>query len=265
VHRGREYPQLSACFTLASQVARARVYFHAEGVPEWYYVEMKSAIPCYQAALLRPSKRLAEQKKRLEYYVEVTSRKMELARTPQFDPLIVASAGECPKDMPVAPFASAAPAAVFPSLPAGFVAGGISTAAIVGAGVALAGGTGAVLAWQWPRFDEAHHHRATGNVHAKRSSDALTGCVADTSTRADPYTYTYTHTCTRTNTCTCTGLGPFTQCDPDPRTHADANLDADTPDPVQPEPDQTVGSGRPRPRDGRQGPAQVRDAVSHQP
>ena len=113
-----KYPQLSACFTPASQVARARVYFHAEGVRDWYYVEMKSEALCYAAALLRPSKKLAEQKKRLEYYVEVTSRRMEVGRTAQFDPMVVLSAGECRKDTPAAPFASAAPTAVFPSVPA---------------------------------------------------------------------------------------------------------------------------------------------------
>src|SRR5229473_4943734 len=48
-----KYPRLSACFKPSSQVARARVYFHAEGVRDWYYVEMKSAVPCYEAALLR--------------------------------------------------------------------------------------------------------------------------------------------------------------------------------------------------------------------
>jgi len=84
-----KYPQLRACFRPTSQVARARVYFHVEGVRDWYYVEMKSSVPCYEAALLRPSRKLAEQKKRLEYYVEVTSRKMEVGRTSQFDPMIV--------------------------------------------------------------------------------------------------------------------------------------------------------------------------------
>ena len=40
------YPLLPACFRPNDQVARGRVYFKAEGQTSWYFVEMKSSLPC---------------------------------------------------------------------------------------------------------------------------------------------------------------------------------------------------------------------------
>jgi hypothetical protein len=60
----------------------------------------------------------------------------------------VRSAQECKKNVPVAPFLNNATVAVFPSVPAGFVGGGIGTAAvvgIVGAGAAAVGTTAVVV------------------------------------------------------------------------------------------------------------------------
>jgi len=45
---------------------------------------------------------------------------------------VVKSAQECKKNVPVAPFLNNATVAVFPAVPAGFVGGGIGTAAVVG-------------------------------------------------------------------------------------------------------------------------------------
>jgi PKD domain-containing protein len=136
-----KYPKMNACFTPASTVARSRVYFRPEGVPSWYYVDMKSDQPCFAGTLPKPGKKLVG--KKIEYYVEAQNKAFEPARTAEFDPIVVRSAQECKKNVPVAPFLNNATVAVFPSVPAGFVgAGGIGTAAvvgIVGAGAAAAG------------------------------------------------------------------------------------------------------------------------------
>jgi hypothetical protein len=141
-----KYPKMNACFSPAADLARSRVYFRPEGVPSWYYVEMKSEQPCFTGTLPKPGKKLVG--KKIEYYVEAQNKAFEPARTAEFDPIVVKSAQECKKNVPVAPFLNNATVAVFPSVPAGFVGGGIGTAAvvgIVGAGAAAAG-TAAVVA-----------------------------------------------------------------------------------------------------------------------
>jgi PKD domain-containing protein len=135
-----KYPKMNACFTPASQVARSRVYFRPEGTPSWYYVEMKSETPCYAGILPRPGKKLIGTK--IDYYVEAQDRAFNPARTAEYAPVVVRSEQECKKDVPVAPFLNSATVAVFPAMPAGFVAGGIGTGAILGiaaAGAAVAG------------------------------------------------------------------------------------------------------------------------------
>ena len=141
-----KYPKMDACFTPAADLARSRVYFRPEGVTSWYYVDMKSDQPCFTGTLPRPGKKLIG--KKIEYYVEAQNKKFEPARSAEFAPIVVKSAQECKKDVPVAPFLNNATVAVFPAVPAGFVGGGIGTAAvvgIVGAGAAAAG-TAAVVA-----------------------------------------------------------------------------------------------------------------------
>jgi hypothetical protein len=141
-----KYPKMNACFTPTSDVARSRVYFRPEGVASWYYVDMKSDQPCFAGTLPKPGKKLVG--KKIEYYVEAQNKTFEPARTAEFAPIVVKSAQECKKNVPVAPFLNNATVAVFPSVPAGFVGGGIGTAAvvgIVGAGAAAAG-TAAVVA-----------------------------------------------------------------------------------------------------------------------
>jgi hypothetical protein len=141
-----KYPKMNACFTPAANLARARVYFRPEGVPSWYYVEMKSDQPSFAGTLPKPGKKLVG--KKIEYYVEGQDKTFNAGRTAEFDPIVVRSAQECKKDVPVAPFLNNATVAVFPSVPAGFVGGGLGTAAVVGiAGAgAAAAGTAAVVA-----------------------------------------------------------------------------------------------------------------------
>ena len=140
-----KYPKMNACFTPTADLARSRVYFRPEGVASWYYVDMKSEQPCFTGTLPKPGKKLVG--KKIEYYVEAQNKAFEPARTAEFDPIVVKSAQECKKNVPVAPFLNNATVAVFPSVPAGFVGGSIGTAAvvgIVGAGAAAAG-TAAVV------------------------------------------------------------------------------------------------------------------------
>jgi hypothetical protein len=135
-----KYPKMNACFAPASSLARSRVYFRPEGTPSWYYVDMKSDQPCLTGILPKPSKKLVG--KKVEYYLEAQNKAFSPSRTAEYAPIVVGSAQECKKDIPIAPFLNNATVAVFPSVPAGFVgAGGIGTAAvvgIVGAGAAAA-------------------------------------------------------------------------------------------------------------------------------
>src|SRR5258706_461737 len=104
---------------------------------------MKADQPCFTGTLPRPGRKLVG--KKIEYYVEAQNKAFEPARTAEFDPVVVKSAQECKKNVPVAPFLNNATVAVFPSVPAGFVGGGIGTAAgagIVGAGRAGGGAGG---------------------------------------------------------------------------------------------------------------------------
>jgi PKD domain-containing protein len=141
-----KYPKMNACFTPQANLARGRVYFRPEGTPSWYYVDMKSDQPCFAGTLPRPGKKLVG--KKIEYYVEGQDKTFNPARTAEYGPVVVRSAQECKKDVPVAPFLNNATVAVFPGLPAGFVGGGIGTAAVIGIAAvgAAAAGTAAVVA-----------------------------------------------------------------------------------------------------------------------
>src|SRR6476646_5887908 len=141
-----KYPKMNACFTPTASFARGRVYFRPEGTPTWYYVDMKSDQPCLTGILPRPGKQLVG--KHVEYYLEAQNKSFVPSRTAEYAPIVVRSAQECKKEVPVAPFLNNATVAVFPSVPAGFVGGGIGTAAvvgIVGAGAAAATTTAIVV------------------------------------------------------------------------------------------------------------------------
>jgi hypothetical protein len=140
-----KYPKMNACFTPAANLAKSRVYFRPEGTPSWYYVDMKSDQPCLTGILPRPGKKLVG--KHVEYYLEAQNKAFVPSRTEGYAPIVVRSAQECKKNIPVAPFLNNATVAVFPSVPAGFVgAGGIGSAAVVGiVGAGAAAATTAIV------------------------------------------------------------------------------------------------------------------------
>src|SRR5258706_2017398 len=116
------YPLIAACFRTNDQVARGRIYFQAEGMTAWYFVEMKSSMPCWNGVLPKPSRALID--RHVNYYIETITRSLGSARTPEYAALVVRSAEEC-KLPKIAAISGAGPAAVQPFLPSGFALGGI--------------------------------------------------------------------------------------------------------------------------------------------
>jgi len=139
-----KYRKMPARFA-PPEVAQPRVYFRPEGVPSWYYVEMKPETPLGHVGVLpKPTKKLVG--KHIEYYVEAASKDFDTGRTPEYDPIVVAKDSDCSNDPVVALYSNEPPSAVFPSVPEGFAIGGAAggtTLAIIGGGVAA--GTAAVL------------------------------------------------------------------------------------------------------------------------
>src|SRR5712691_750681 len=172
-----KYPKMNACFTPAGSLARGRVYFRPEGTPSWYYVEMKSDQPCYTGVLPKPSKKLVG--KKIEYYVEGQDRTFNASRTAEYGPVVVRSAAECKKTVPIAPFVNNATVAVVPGVPAGFAAGGavVGTTALVaaGAGVAAAGTAVAVAA-------SGGNNDTTTTTTPSNSSNTTTTTIATATT-----------------------------------------------------------------------------------
>jgi hypothetical protein len=143
-----KYPQLDACFEPTSRIARARVYFKADGGPEWYYVDMKAEAQCYRGTLPRPKKSL----KRMLYYVAVTDQDFAEARTEEYAADVVTSNKGCALGA-VAPYVTTATVVVSgaAALPAGFAGAGLlagigATTAVAGAAIVGAGAAGAVIA-----------------------------------------------------------------------------------------------------------------------
>lgn len=141
-----KYRKMPARFA-PPEVAQPRVYFRPEGVPSWYYVEMKPEAPLGHVGVLpKPTKKLVGQ--HVEYYVEAASRDFDTGRTPEYDPIVVSKDSECSNDPVPAFYAKEPPSAVFPSVPEGFaIGGGVAggtVAAVVG-GAAAAGAAVVVL------------------------------------------------------------------------------------------------------------------------
>jgi hypothetical protein len=178
-----KYPKMNACFTPAADLARSRVYFRPEGASGWYYVEMKADQSCFAGTLPKPGKKLVG--KKIEYYVEAQNKAFEPARTAEFGPVVVKSAQECKKDVPVAPFLNNATVAVFPALPAGFVGGGIGTAAIVGIAAAGAAAAGTAV--------------AVSNNNNDTTTTTVPGVVVNTTTTTLAPTTTTTTTVPKVN------------------------------------------------------------------
>jgi len=138
-----KYSKMSACFSPNTSVARARVYFRAEGGTSWYYVEMKADLACMTGILPRPRKEMID--KHVDYYVHATDKAFAEARTLEYDPIVVAKESDC-GDKPLAAYLSKASIQVFPTMPAGFAAGGLGAGAAIGGGAALAGAAGGIYA-----------------------------------------------------------------------------------------------------------------------
>ena len=63
---------------------------------------MKTDQPCFTGTLPKPGKKLIG--KKIEYYVEAQDRTFNAGRTAEYAPIVVRSAQECKKEVPVAPF-----------------------------------------------------------------------------------------------------------------------------------------------------------------
>lgn len=160
-----QFPRIQARIAPEESIARARVYFRAEGTPHWYFVEMAPDAGLYSAALPKPKPSLA----RFEYYVEATDKAMGESRSAEHRPSVVGSAAECRRGLMVAATVAQAvvkvgllgPAAAPLSIPVGFAsegivsatagaaagsAGGVSGKALAIGGAAAAGGAVAVAA-----------------------------------------------------------------------------------------------------------------------
>lgn len=154
------FPRLDARLAPAPEVARARVFFHADDDARWYYVDMKAEAGAFHGVLPAPLKST----KRIHYYIETTDKSVAQARTQEYAATVVPDAGACGNQGMVAAIAVAskvmvgAPAGAA-AAPAGFAAntvavaggaagGGIGATALVIGGVALAGGAVAVKASQ---------------------------------------------------------------------------------------------------------------------
>jgi len=99
--------------------------------------------------LPKPGKKLVG--KKIEYYVEGQDRTFNAARTAEYGPVVVRSAQECKKDVPVAPFVNNATVAVSPPCPPasprardldGPRPWGIAGAGLAAGGAAIAAGGG---------------------------------------------------------------------------------------------------------------------------
>lgn len=165
----RRSPVFTARIDPADQVARARVYFRAQGHPQWYFVEMKARDGVFRGTLPRPGKGT----ERIEYYIEATGASAATSRTADQASDVVGSPAECSR-VPLVASVTGEPTPVSvggppgaPLVPAGFEAngvvaagaagaavaataagaggGGISTAALVVGGVVVAGGAAAAV------------------------------------------------------------------------------------------------------------------------
>jgi PKD repeat protein len=136
-----KHPRMNACFKPNGSGEKRKVFFRPEGVESWYYVEMKSNAPCHEGVLPKPRKQLID--KHIYYYVAVEG--ASSGQTEEFDPVVVRSASECRKEV-VAPISPTGPAAVFPSLPAGFVGGSVISPLAIGAVAVVGAGTAVTVA-----------------------------------------------------------------------------------------------------------------------
>src|SRR4029079_10059503 len=121
------FPQLTARFSPADGVARARVHFRPQGGAHWYSVPLRAECDAFAAVLLRPRASLAA----LQYYIDVTGRDLQESRTEEYQATIASGPGACADKKVAGAVASAAvsleaPAGA-PAIPAGFSSAGVTT------------------------------------------------------------------------------------------------------------------------------------------
>ena len=139
------FPEMTACFTPSSDVARARLQFRAAGTVPWYFVEMQAGGACSTAILPKPT----ASTKAIEYYIDVASKGYGESRTQDYAPRVASGIAGCKRKGIVAAFASTGAVKVFaptgaPSVPAGFSGAGVTTisGAATGPTAAASGGPG---------------------------------------------------------------------------------------------------------------------------
>jgi hypothetical protein len=186
-----KFPKLNACFTPNSSVAKARVYFRAEGGTSWYYVDMKSDAPCMSGILPKPRKEMID--KHVDYYVHATDKAFTEARTLEYNPVVVASEDAC-KDKPIAAALSKASIQVFPSLPAGFAAGGVGAGVVVGGAVVAGAAAGGIYAATKNSNDTTTTTSPTSNVTTTIPTTTTTTTTTTTVTTPTAPTFRFSLT-----------------------------------------------------------------------
>lgn len=139
------YPRLEATIRPADNVASARLYFQGPRSSEWFWVAMKREGGVFRGVLPKPTRAIES----FKYYVEATDRRMATRRTPDAEPRIAASVGECRGAIGAATMATASVVLQGgTTLPVGFAPAGVtiagSTAGMGGAVAAAAAGGGGI-------------------------------------------------------------------------------------------------------------------------
>lgn len=139
-----QFPLLDARIEPASSVARARIYFRAASVENWYYVEMTPAEAGFVGKLPRPKVEASP----IHYYIQAATTDFGEGRTQEIEAIVVADAKDCPQDKKVAAIGPPGEVTVFSAAtgaaiaPVGFAAGGLALTA--GTLALLLGGAAAV-------------------------------------------------------------------------------------------------------------------------
>jgi hypothetical protein len=191
------FPRLDACFAPPEQVARARVFFRAQGTPHWYFVDMDAQGPCHSAVLPRPKKSTNG----IDYYIDVVDRTFTEGRTPEHHPRVVDSSGECERKMVIAAGLGSTAAAIVlgvaggaPPIPVGFDSAGIAGAPAPGTPVAQAksgggGGTAAAFIIGAAAAGGAAYY-LTQKDEEGTTAPSYDGAWAGTTSQNRPFTFT---------------------------------------------------------------------------
>jgi hypothetical protein len=136
-----KYPRFEAGFQ-PPDVARARVYFKAEGGPHWYYVDMTPEGDRFVGTLPKPKK----DTHKINYYVQGLDKTSMEGRTKDYAPDVVTDKSQCSTRM-MAGLAGASKVVVgaepgAPLVPAGFEQAGVVGASAAATGAAVAATSG---------------------------------------------------------------------------------------------------------------------------